>query len=76
MLSGPEALAVFNFLIVCLISVFDDRLRFIFSSFYFIQIVLLGNIIDTRCKTNELFIRRILTAIRDSLERIVYDMYC
>jgi hypothetical protein len=32
MLSGPEALAVFNFLIACLISDFDDRLRFIFSS--------------------------------------------
>jgi uncharacterized protein (DUF1786 family) len=31
-LSGPEALAVFNFLIACLISVFDGRLRFIFSS--------------------------------------------
>jgi hypothetical protein len=28
-LSGPEALAVFNFLIVCLISVFDGRSRFI-----------------------------------------------
>jgi hypothetical protein len=26
-LSGPEALAVFNFLIACLISVFDGRLR-------------------------------------------------
>ena len=32
MLSGPEALAVINFLIACLISVFDGRLRFIFSS--------------------------------------------
>jgi uncharacterized protein (DUF1786 family) len=30
--SGPEALAVFHFLIACLISVFDGRLRFIFSS--------------------------------------------
>jgi uncharacterized protein (DUF1786 family) len=32
MLSEPEALAVINFLIACLISVFDGRLRFIFSS--------------------------------------------
>jgi hypothetical protein len=32
LLYGPAALAVFNFLIACLISVFDGRLRFIFSS--------------------------------------------
>ena len=31
-LSGPEAFAFFNILIACLISVFDGRLRFIFSS--------------------------------------------
>jgi hypothetical protein len=31
-LSGPEALAVFNFLIACSISVFDGRLRFILIS--------------------------------------------
>ena len=31
-LSGPETLAVFKFLIACLISVFDGRLRFIFIS--------------------------------------------
>ena len=31
-LSGPESLAVFNFLIASLMSVFDGRLRFTFSS--------------------------------------------